>query len=52
MINSIKLWFLGLSLIVMSVSIFEDVYRDGALSPTWSSMAMVGALIGAISLIK
>jgi len=47
-----KLIILGIALLLLCSAIFEDVSKDGEISPTWSSMAVIGALITAVSLIR
>jgi hypothetical protein len=47
-----KLIFLGISLVIICLAIFADVWIDGTLSPSWNSLLFVGGLISAIALIK
>lgn len=51
-IKFIKIIILGIALLILCSAIFEDVFKDGEISPTWSSMAVIGALITAVNLVK
>lgn len=52
MVAFIQLLFLGLSLLILSAAVFEDVLVDGVLSPSWGTMAFIGAVVTAITMVK
>jgi hypothetical protein len=52
MLSLAKLVFLGIALLIICLALFQDVWADGVLSPSWNSLLFIGALISAIALIK
>lgn len=51
-ITVLQILFLGISLLICCAAIFEDILIDGTLSPGWGTMAFIGALITAITMVK
>jgi hypothetical protein len=51
MIERLKLLFLGFALMMISLSIFTDVYIDGVLTPSWNTIS-IATLVSGILMIK
>jgi len=52
MLSLAKLVFLSIALLIICLALFQDVWADGVLSPSWNNLLFIGALISAIALIK